>query len=202
MSVQGFPIQNIAVTGWSPERNDTHLVSSGVELQGSWLWLTPQENWGMCLTIFILRIWHRSSSESFRWPFKIKEENCDIQYVDNTRNLQKISNKEVCWYKKNRSSENRCVYEKDSQEGLSEDEEKQWEVPPNVSAKMASWRFKVHHSQRNTSYAQNPSKTPSLNCTCHINPLNYVIVIILQKPPDVENEITPILQCQEHHKIA
>lgn len=49
---------------------------------------------------------------------------------------------------------------------------------------------------------KSPSKTPSLNSTCHINSLNYVIVIILQKPPDVENEITPILQCQEHHEIA
>lgn len=74
--------------------------------------------------------------------------------------------------------------------------------PTYVRAKMASWGFEVHHSQRNTSYAQNPSKAPSVSCTCHTNPLNYVIVIILQKPPDVENEITPILQCQEHHEIA
>lgn len=52
MSVQGFPVQNRAGTGLSPERRDTPLVSSGAEVQGRWLQLTPQENWGVMFDNF------------------------------------------------------------------------------------------------------------------------------------------------------
>lgn len=52
MSAQGFPVQNRAGTGLSPERRDTHLVSSGAEVQGRWLQLTSQENWGVMFDNF------------------------------------------------------------------------------------------------------------------------------------------------------
>lgn len=52
MSARGFPVPNRAGTGLSPERNDTYRVSAGAEVQGRWLQLTPQENWGIVFDNF------------------------------------------------------------------------------------------------------------------------------------------------------
>lgn len=205
MSARGFPVPNRAGTGLSPERNDTHLVSTGAELQGRWLQLTTQENWGIMFDNFQVL---ESDIKFHQWKFQMPS------WIKRPKRKTVVSRtlitREVC-----RKYKTRKFPDEEWMLGAQPSLWRGWlgragqgwgeatgGPPKCIRAKMASWGFEVHHSQRNTSYAQNPSKAPSVSCTCHINPLNYVIVIILQKPPDVENEITPILQCQEHHEIA
>lgn len=77
------------------------------------------------------------------------------------------------------------------------------------SPKMCQCYLKLYHTslqcmveQENKTHMQNPLLRPNCSTTvmstaCHINPLNYVIVIASKKPPDIENEITPILQSKK-----
>lgn len=68
MSAQGFPVPNRAGTGLSPERNNTYRVSAGSEVQGRWLQLTPQENWGITFDNFQVL---ESDIKFHQWKFQM-----------------------------------------------------------------------------------------------------------------------------------